>query len=72
MYKNDMSFDRWMELVDKHLEFVSHNDLPDIDYRGMYDMGVCPKEASMSALESGGFYLDLCFTDELLEFADNY
>ena len=58
-----MAFDAfydWMEEVDGacfSLSGISVRDLPDVDFRGMYDDGVSPTEAAECALEAADFSL---------------
>lgn len=58
-----LSFEEWMKQVNKELEFISCDDLPDIDYRSMYEDLASPREAAIEALENAGFDSELCFAN---------
>jgi hypothetical protein len=55
-----MTFEAWMKAADRIVEQiagVSIHDLPDIDFRGLYDSDADPEEAAEAALEYAGFEL---------------
>ena len=58
-----MSFEEWMQAVDEtvgNIAFgLSINDLPDIDYRSLYDAG----EMAQTAAEEALAYADFPFDD---------
>lgn len=50
-----MSFEKWLAEVDKILNRtygLSHDDLPDIDYRSLYEDGATAIEAAEEAVEN--------------------
>jgi len=52
------TFDAWMAEIDTiigRLTGVGYDDLPDIDYTGMFDDGFTAKRAAMKALRNGGW-----------------
>ena len=51
-----MSFEEWMAKADRAvgLKGLSIYDLPDMDYRTMYDEGMSPKAAARKALRNAG------------------
>ncbi len=52
-----VSFEAWMQQVDARIERkcgMSHDDLPDIAYRDLYDAGESAEEAATQALEEIG------------------
>jgi len=53
--KNIMSFETWMVMVNAYLENyfnMSSEDLPDICYHDMYDMGNLPSTVAKSAIRN--------------------
>jgi len=54
-----MTFDEWMQHVDKvvgHIAFgLSVYDLPDIDFRSLYDAGETAQTAAEEALAAADF-----------------
>lgn len=49
-----VTFETWMSLVDDELVrrvHLTHEDLPDVDYRGMYESLQSPEEAALYAIE---------------------
>jgi len=54
----DVEFGQWMKKVDDVLETeigLSHSDLPDINYRIMFECGDSPSQAAREALDEAGF-----------------
>ena len=53
--KNKMTFEQWMQLVDKeinNLTGLSSSDLVDCCYRDWYDDGVNPRAAARRAIKN--------------------
>jgi len=53
-----MSFEEWMEEVDKEVtdrSGLSVNDLPDINFRDLFLSGADPEEAAEEVLENAGY-----------------
>jgi len=65
---SSLTFESWMAAVDaavSQIAFVSVHDLPDIDFRSLYDGGESPQAAAHEALENADYPLDeLGFGDE--------
>jgi hypothetical protein len=65
------TFESWMAAVDaavSQIAFVSVHDLPDIDFRSLYEAGESPQTAAHEALEYADYPLDeLGFGDEFDE-----
>lgn len=52
-----MNYEEWKSRVNRHIGNIcgmSADDLPDVNYRDMYDSGCSPKEAANEALENAG------------------
>ena len=55
------TFESWMAAVDaavSQIAFVSVHDLPDIDFRSLYEAGESPQTAAHEALENADYPLD--------------
>jgi hypothetical protein len=55
------TFESWMTAVDvavSQIAFVSVHDLPDIDFRSLYEGGESPQTAAREALEYADYPLD--------------
>jgi hypothetical protein len=53
-------FDRWMKRVDEVIErrlMITSEDLPDVDYYGMFDSSLSPSEAASEAIRQAGYIL---------------
>jgi len=53
-----MTFEQWMEKVDRILEYnfgISYRDLPDIEYRLLFEDEVTAREAAVIALKNAGY-----------------
>lgn len=56
-----MTFEQWMKQVDRAVEnvaYVSLYDLPDINYRDLFDSGETPDNAAREALEYSDYPTD--------------
>ena len=56
--KTKQSFREWLNKVDAYIDNkcgLSHDDLPDICYRDMYDAGNSPASAGREALQNADF-----------------
>ncbi|HFE67604.1 MAG TPA: hypothetical protein ENJ93_10110 [Chloroflexi bacterium] len=63
-----MSFEEWMQRVDQVVGDIafglSVHDLPDIDFRGLYDAGETAQTAAEAALAAADFpFEELAFLD---------
>jgi hypothetical protein len=63
-----MSFEEWMQHVDRVVGSIafglSVHDLPDIDFRGLYDAGETAQTAAEAALAAVDFpFEELAFLD---------
>jgi len=63
-----MSFEEWMQHVDRVVGSIafglSVHDLPDIDFRGLYDAGETAQAAAEAALAAADFpFEELAFLD---------
>ena len=63
-----MSFEEWMQRVDRvvgNIAFgLSAHDLPDIDFRSLYDAGETAQTAAEAALAAADFpFEELAFLD---------
>jgi len=50
-----LTFERWLALVDDEIDrrlYLSHADLPDVDYRALYDCGDTPAAAALFAIQN--------------------
>lgn len=57
MPHDNLSFDAWKALVDKEVQkriFVGCDDIPDVDYRGLWSSGDTPEDAAEFALDESG------------------
>lgn len=66
----DLSFEDWTKAVDKQIRkrcWLSSDDLPDVDYRGMYESGMSPKETAIFAIRNAA---DMDTNDESEPFGD--
>ena len=53
-----MNFKEWMEKVDRILSYnlgISYQDLPDIEYRLLFEDGTTTMEAAKIALKNAGY-----------------
>ena len=53
-----MTFEEWMEKIDRILEYnlgLRHRDLPDIEYRLLFEGEVTAREAAIIALKNAGY-----------------
>ena len=58
---SSISFDRWMAEVDaavSQIAMLSVHDLPDLDFRSLYDGGESPQTAAREALENADYPFD--------------
>ena len=63
------NFNNWMKKVDEAVQteiFVSVYDLPDCNFRDMYESEYLPEEAAREAIENAGF----TYVQEYEEFTD--
>lgn len=54
-----LSFEDWVARIDTELDALvglSHDDLPDWDYRSAYEEEMSPKAAAMKAIKNAGEY----------------
>ena len=53
-----MTFEQWMSKVDRILEYnlgISYRDLPDIDYRSLFESETTAREAAIIAIKNAGY-----------------
>ena len=53
-----MTFEQWMDKIDRILEYnlgISYRDLPDIDYRSLFESEVPAIEAAAIAIKNAGY-----------------
>lgn len=54
-----LSFEDWVARIDTELDTLvglSHDDLPDWDYRSAYEEEMSPRAAAMKAIKNAGEY----------------
>ena len=71
------TFESWMAAVDaavSQMAFLSVHDLPDIDFRSLYDAGESPQTAAHEALEYADYPFDALRASPLdeLGFGDDF
>ncbi len=52
-----LTFDQWIKLVDKEVVkrvYIGYLDIPDVDYRSLFDSGESPSDAAEYALDESG------------------
>lgn len=58
MPKPKLTYDEWYEKIDSFIgEWIGLgvDDLPDMNYRDMYDQGDSPRDAALAAMENADF-----------------
>jgi len=53
--QEEAKFTKWLKSVDRLVQekvFLSYQDLPDIDYRGLFEDGFTPAEAAQECLDN--------------------
>ena len=53
-----MTFEQWIELVDRHISAtvgLGRDDLPDMAYRTEYEAGTSPRDMARMALREAGW-----------------